>query len=417
MNKPRILVISELDIWSMGHDRGAPSLSRTLQAYVRHGWDVTFLTSNLNPGGQDPPGVEVLRFDASRLARFQRIRGLGFFVRILFWIYFQVRAHLIARRCWRKKPFSVVYGCEIAAVPVAWCLSRAWGIPMVARHLGTVFGVEYDGRRFGWLRGWNQWLALRIPADLVIMTNDGTQGDRVLKKVGADMSKVRFWMNGADKTPYLSLPSKHEARRRLGLQGSPVIMTLSRLARWKRVDLAIGTMPEVCREFPNARLVVVGSGEESAALQDLTRKLGVARHITFAGSVPRSELKEYWGAADLFLSLYSYSNLGNPMFEAMLAGKCIVTLDNGDTSTIVHDGDNGIVLKETDLDKLPRTIIDVLKNESRCKELGDRARGYAFCHFWTWEDRMKAELDAVEHIVSGSSSRVLPKTPPRVNAA
>ena len=42
-------------------------------------------------------------------------------------------------------------------------------------------------------------MALKTPADLYVMTDDGTQGDRVLARLNpASKQKTRFWRNGLD---------------------------------------------------------------------------------------------------------------------------------------------------------------------------------------------------------------------------
>jgi len=40
------------------------------------------------------------------------------------------------------------------------------------------------------IRLWDHWFALHIPADLIIITDGGTQGDRILHQLGADNYSV-----------------------------------------------------------------------------------------------------------------------------------------------------------------------------------------------------------------------------------
>jgi hypothetical protein len=46
LDKKNLLVISGLDIWSMGKGKGAQSLYQTLAGYAGSGWQVHFLTGN-----------------------------------------------------------------------------------------------------------------------------------------------------------------------------------------------------------------------------------------------------------------------------------------------------------------------------------------------------------------------------------
>ena len=50
---------------------------------------------------------------------------------------------------------------------------------------------------------WDEVFAMKVPVDLLIMANDGTMGDKVLRKVNVNMNKVRFWLNGVDEDIYI----------------------------------------------------------------------------------------------------------------------------------------------------------------------------------------------------------------------
>jgi len=282
---------------------------------------------------------------------------------------------------------------------VAKLLSKMWGVPVVARFQGTSLGVGWMKRQLWKVRAWNHVLGLRIPVDLVIMTNDGTQGDRVLESLNVNMERVRFWMNGVDWDLFKSLPEKAEARNHLRVNAQRVLLTLSRLVQWKRVDRAIQALPEVVRLFPDTVLIIVGDGPERERLEQLARDLGVHDHVRFEGAVPHKEIPKYLAAADIFLSFYDWSNVGNPLLEAMMAGKCIVTLNNGDTGQFVRNGENGVLLEYEDLPRLPEVIKELLANDELRKRLGANARKFAEENFWSWQERIEAEVTEVSRLI------------------
>jgi len=246
----------------------------------------------------------------------------------------------------RRETFDVVYGYETAATPTAYIISRVRKVPMVARFQGTTFKVDWEKKRFRSLRAWNTVLGLRVPADLIIMTNDGTQGDVVLEELGVPKSKVRFWMNGVDWQSFRVLPAQSEARKQLDISSQYVLLTVSRLVSWKRVDRALRALPDIVKQFPSTVLLVVGDGPEKDPLMALSRELGVWEHVRFEGAVERSRLPLYYSAADILLSFYDWSNVGNPLLEAMMAGRPVVTIWSGDTERIVSSWSNGVILEE-----------------------------------------------------------------------
>jgi glycosyltransferase involved in cell wall biosynthesis len=381
----------------MGQNIGGPALSRTLSSYVKAGWNVFFITGNGSDSNQKLSGIDIVRFDLPWLKQWFSIRGgIGAIARTVWWFYFQITAFGLAVRLHRQVPFAVVYGYEIMGVPVAKALSTLWRIPVVSRFQGTTFQVSWSNNNWiKFLRAWDHWFALRTPTDLIIMTDDGTQGDQVLHQLGADMNKVRFWMNGTDKEEYAALPSKENARAHLGLKHRNVILMVSRLVGWKCVDRAIKAMPTLLEEIPDCLLIIVGDGEERVKLGELAKNLKVDDHILFVGSVPHQDIKQFLAAADIFLSLYTWSNVGNPLLEAMLAGKCIVTLANGDTPKIIKHNVTGILLEEDNLLPLPDTLFSLLRDPITIATIGENARQYAMENFPTWEQRLFREINEV----------------------
>lgn len=395
-----ILFISALDFWSMGEGKGGPALWRTLNGYAEQDWNVFFITSNRVQCNSPelPHNLHVIRFDAPWLKRLVQIRKIGFFAKIIWWLYFQFVAFVKARCLARKHKFDIVYVYEVFGIPVAKVLSKLWHIPIVSRFQGTILAQAMK-MPFWKIRAWEHVVGLRMPVDQVIMTNDGTQGDRILRKLGVNMDKVKFWMNGIDLTAFAKIPEKQEAKKILNVNNKNVLLTVSRLVSWKRVERSISALSDIIKDFPDTVLIVIGDGPKNDELRQLVYALKVERHVRFIGAVPHEEISKYFAAADIFLSFYDLSNVGNPLLEAMISGKCIVTLNNGDTGRIINNGHNGMLLEYEDLPRISQVIKHLLADEAHRKRLGANASTFAEEHFWTWEERMDAEIQAVENLI------------------
>jgi glycosyltransferase involved in cell wall biosynthesis len=107
----------------------------------------------------------------------------------------------------------------------------------------------------------------------------------------------------------------------------------------------------------------------------------------------------YYAAADVFVSLYDVSNVGNPLLEAMVAGKCCVALDVGGTSKIVKHGVTGILIAKEQLDSLDQVLVSLLENQPLRERLGANAREWAWQHLKTWDERLDQELREVEKLL------------------
>lgn len=281
----------------------------------------------------------------------------------------------------------------------AFLVSRLLRIPLVCRAFGA-FAYSLVFERSGLInlyRALPELLSLLLPAEQIIITNDGTRGDRVLRRLGIHSNRIHFWYNGVDKKRLSQAHDRASCRAHFGLpEDSFLLLTLSRLTRWKRVDRALFALPAVLSQHPDVHLAIAGEGEEKENLKRLASSLGVASHTTFLGAISHADVPLLFSASDLFLSLYDISNLGNPVLEALAAGKCIVALDTGATADVIHDGENGVLLKKRDLSRLSSVICQLIRDSDRRRRLAHGAKESAQNFLISWEERVRKEINLIE---------------------
>lgn len=414
-----ILTVCALDVWSLSEGRGAPTLFRTLEAHGRRGHRVHCVMPTIGANHSyeslataapvEPPTIVNVSFSRFHMPSLSAARwplpGLVAKAdqKLRFALLFPWLAARQAERILRSNPIDVLYGYEVHGVLAVRRLRRRWKLPTVSRFQGTVMYPALSSR-LSYLRKYEEAVALRAPADLYIMTDDGTRGDEVLARWNpGSRGRARFWRNGLD-LERLVPASREKARVERQALGIPedafVLVMATRLARWKRVDRAIRAMPLVRAALPQALLLVLGDGEERAGLQALARHLSLGDAVRFLGAVPHGEVARYMRAADLFLSLNDLSNAGNPLLEAMACGKAIVTLDTGDTRDLIRDGETGRLLSSGDAEAVATAVVELARDPSLRRRLEEGAREYAQGHFWTWEERMAAEVAELERLVA-----------------
>ena len=403
----KIIFITSLTLWSMGRGHGGPAFTQTVQKYIREGWEV-YLVSD-EPSNAGYPKLDCAHnivLKKSPFYRFSQKRKIGLFFRLLDQWYTGRRFQSVVSGLVKGSVNdTVLYAYEVYGVPACKKLSSTYRLPLVTRFQGTVLSGVQKFNTHARLYYHSHLRALSTPADLVIMTDDGTLGDQVLHSLHNDSPTV-FWKNGLELLSLGYTVEQIEAmgrqrRAALGLaEDDFMLLTVSRLVGWKRVERSIHGLQECAARIPNAKLVVVGDGEARASLEALTRSLGVEGRVIFTGSVPHSEVYSYMAAADVFLSLYDLSNVGNPLLEAMTLGKCIITLDVGNTAHEITDRKTGILLTYETLDSLGKCLVELYEDPALRQKLGENAAAYAREHYWTWEDRMDAELQRVQALLS-----------------
>jgi glycosyltransferase involved in cell wall biosynthesis len=420
-------MISALEVWALSGQGGAPSLYKTLAGYAQRGHEVDYVTAtigaNHHPGAPvvEPPPIEGVRYHHFHLPSLQESRlpipGPAAMVdqKLRFALLFPELAVRMARRLVQDDGYDVLYGYEVHGVLAARMLRQHERLQrqhermlLVARFQGTVMHPHLENR-LSLARRYEEVRALKTAADLYVMTDDGTQGDRVLSRLNpASRDKTRFWRNGLD-LQHARPPSPQEtleARESLGLAPDDfVLVTSSRLARWKRIDRAIDAVALLRARGVQARLLVVGDGEERANLERQATQRLVRDVVTFVGGVPQSEVQRHLWAADVFLSTNELSNVGNPLLEAMLAARCICTLDEGDTRNLIHDNETGVLLPTGDPSAIATALASLHADPTQRQRLAEGALALAKREFWSWDQRMDAEVQAVEALVT---SRVTP---------
>jgi glycosyltransferase involved in cell wall biosynthesis len=409
-------MISALDVWSLADGKGAPSLYRTLRAYGERGHNVHYLAPEVgaNRFGPDTgpppsmpqiPNVAFTRFSVPSISRLP-LPWPGFVrkadQKLRFAVAFPLIAARRARAILEREPIDLLYAYEVHGALAVRRLQRRWRLPTVCRFQGTVMHPALDSR-LSRLRRYEEIMALRTPADLYIMTDDGTRGDEVLARLNpASEGRVCFWRNGLDMERLVPASSQQAvaARASLGIEEDRfVLMTASVLLPWKRVDRAIRALALARRERPEAMLLVLGDGEERVNLEGLARDLGVAGAVRFEGAVPQEEVVRYLWAADVFLSLNDLSNVGNPLLEAMACGKPIITLDRGTTARLIRNGETGLLLDSGEPERVASALLLLARDEYLRQTVAVGARAFAEESFWTWEERLDAELEQVERLV------------------
>lgn len=386
----KVLLISEIPVWTIKGKAGIEVLHKTL-ARLSEEYDVTMIAPGLKPEGTPRP-VRFLATTNRLFSKLSHVKGLGYLYKYIYWILFARQVKKIVKE--NAINFDWLY---LVGPMASWAGHRVNGghKPAVSRH----FGVAWKPHAHHTLREKVKFMlknvGYRKGGDLLIVTDDGTRADEFFLRLGYSPDKIRFWRNGVNKTLSFQegFKEKFAATHKLE-HGVRILMTLSRLASWKKVERTIHALPQVLAKCPNTILVIVGDGDQKPVLEKLSRDLGVEKQVIFAGAVDRASLGNFYHMADVFLSMYDYSNAGNPLFEAMQYGKCIITLNNGDTGKFIN-AEAAVLLERYSPELLSEAINAVLNDQAQRDRLGSSAKKRINETFLDWDERMTLEMDTI----------------------
>ena len=386
-------MLTGLPVWSMGRGTGAPSFYKTLEAMNLQGHQVILVTNEKNLKLNNMSNVKIFYVpkipEAGSGLLYWLSRLLSYSLHQLLVLIFSL--HIVSKY---KNKISLVYSYEAEMVPSAYLLSRILKRPYVKRLQGSVL---YDKMRaqLWWLKYFPYYFSSRVKADLVIMTDDGTKGDKVLRYLNRKRDKVLFLRNGIDIAD-----QKLDPANILNSDGNLNFVCVSRLQKWKRIDRSIDIFDQYHTYHPESQLTICGEGPIIEELRRHAKEKKSTTNIKFIGKRKHTEVMKLLSQSDVLLSSYEMSNLGNPLYEAMINKVLVVTLNNGDTGKLIIDGMTGIISEEKkyleNSEKLKK-FISLSVNEK--VQILDAAQNTIKQNLITWEERMQTEIQSLEQLV------------------
>lgn len=121
-------------------------------------------------------------------------------------------------------------------------------------------------------------------------------------------------------------PIRFKIRKIINVEASFMLLNVGRLSRQKNQDYIIKLMPKIVEKCPTAKFVIVGGGELEKDYLRLIEELKLSENVILLGQ--KSNISEYYQAADLFLFPSSFEGLGLVLIEAQAAGlKCLASTE------------------------------------------------------------------------------------------
>lgn len=221
---------------------------------------------------------------------------------------------------------------------------------------------------------------------------------RNLKRLG--VKNVRVCFNGFDPNELDSGSAKEITKNDVTPNAEkPIILTVGRLQAYKGHDQVIKALKKVKERFPDARYVIVGSGEYKEELEELTASLGLRDSVKFEGFVPDDELPGFYNACDVFvmptrIEREGLEGFGIAYLEANAYEKPVIGTTEGGAESAIEHGSTGFLVDPYDTDEIAEHIIYILDNPKLSKRLGREGKQRVLESF-TWEDVSERILEEI----------------------
>ena len=183
---------------------------------------------------------------------------------------------------------------------------------------------------------------------------------------------IQLIPNGVDTARFTPTHPFHAERAR-------TVVCVARLAYQKGIDVLLQAWYLVQREFPQAHLIIVGTGPSRAQLERLARALQIEKSVEFAGLQHDVPAHLHRGAIAVLAS--RCEGMPNAVLEAMACGlACVATRVSGSEDIIEH-GANGLLVKLEDYQGMAQALLTLLRDPAVARGFGRAAHATIEEHF------------------------------------
>lgn len=207
---------------------------------------------------------------------------------------------------------------------------------------------------------------------LVVMAE---RGRSMLQEIyQAPAAKIDLIPHGIPDIPFVD-PNFYKDQ--FGVEGRLVLLTFGLLSPNKGIEHVLNALPEIVAQHPNLVFIVLGATHPNLVrengevyrrtLERLAKKNKVEKHVIFYNRfVEQGELKEFIGAADLYITPYlnEAQITSGTLAYAFGAGKAVVSTPYWHAQELLAH-DRGVLVPFADAKEIARAVNDLLRDEGR----------------------------------------------------
>ncbi|MBR9682008.1 MAG: glycosyltransferase family 4 protein, partial [Candidatus Altiarchaeota archaeon] len=188
-------------------------------------------------------------------------------------------------------------------------------------------------------------------ADGVITTSHQMK-QQLINRYGANPDKVFVMYNGIDVNKF-----RQHIHLRKKKADEKIVLFVGRLTVQKGIWELLHAARKVVDKDPKVKFLILGGGDSSRELINLSIDLGLQENVLFTGRVSENELLAAYRICDLFVMPSVSEPFGLVALEAMASGKPILVSKTSGVSEIVK---HRITVDYWDVNMLASKILEAL---------------------------------------------------------
>ena len=245
-------------------------------------------------------------------------------------------------------------------------------------------------------------------ARMVVMSERGRQ--ILLDVHKAPAAKIDLIPHGIPDIPFVD-PNYYKDQFRV--EGRQVLLTFGLLSPNKGIEHVLNALPKILAEFPDVVYIVLGATHPNEireqgeayrlSLERLAKKNKIQKNVIFYNRfVELEELKEFIGAADLYVTPYlnEAQITSGTLAYTFGAGKAVVSTPYWHAAELLAE-DRGVLVPFGDAGAIAREIISLLRDDNRRHAM--RKNAYKLGREMIWSNVAKLYLRSFEEARRGGA--------------
>jgi glycosyltransferase involved in cell wall biosynthesis len=179
---------------------------------------------------------------------------------------------------------------------------------------------------------------------------------------------------------------------------TPTLVYIGRLKKYKNIETPIKAMPIIRNSVPNARLVIIGSGDHQPDLQRLVEAMDLGNAVEFKGFISQAEKITYLRQAHISVYPSLKEGWGLTNIEANACGTAVLAARVPGLQDSVDEGNSGLLFEYGNVEAYVSLAIKMLCDNvfRRGLEMG----GLRWAANFSWDKAAKATEDIIKGIIA-----------------
>ena len=261
----------------------------------------------------------------------------------------------VAANLFKGTPVDLVVCGHLNLLPIAWLTAKA----RRSRLALIIHGID------AWQPTKSRLTNFLAGKTALLVSVSGVSADRFVKWSQLPRDRSFILPNSVDLDVFTPGPKSERLLECYGLTEARVLLTVGRLAseeRYKGFDEVLEAMPELVREFPNLKYLIVGDGPDGIRLKTKAKDLGLAERVVFAGRIAEDEKVDHYRLADVYAMPSSGEGFGIVLIEAVACGIPVVGSSIDGSTEALLNGRLGLIVDPKNRAELVARLSQLLSN-------------------------------------------------------